>query len=593
MLSEEEIKELLKDLPEKAGVYKFFDKEARLIYVGKAKSLKKRVSSYFQKRDLDNKTFQLVKQIVTLEYTIVNTEMDAYLLENNLIKSFQPKYNILLKDDKTYPYIYITKERYPKVLSTRKVDKDLGTYFGPYTSVKAMNSIIELLNKLYFLRSCSLNLSEKNIAEKKYKVCLEYHLGNCKGPCEGLVVEEEYNKNIKQAQHILKGNLGMVRGIYKEEMEKAAATLDFEIAHQYKQRLDLLDRFQSSSVVVSPDIEDVEVYSIASNEKIAIINFLKVTKGVITQTKNFEIKKKLNEPDEDILMLTILRVREQLNTSSGEIIVNRKIEIEQLNEIKFVNEPRGDRRKLLLLSEKNSTFEFEKLTVEKQSREERIVEKLQKDLQLKSPPNTIECFDNSNIQGTNPVAAMICFKNGRPSKKDYRHFNIKTVIGPNDFDSMHEIVYRRYKRLKEEQKEFPDLIIIDGGKGQLSAACDALKELELYGQIPIIGIAKRLEELFFPEDSFPVYIDKKSESLNYLQYIRNEAHRFAITFHRNKRSKSAITSELDNIPGIGEKKRTLLLKKFKSVANLKQASEEELIEVIGKKDAEKIITFLK
>jgi len=593
MLSEEEIKELLKDLPEKAGVYKFFDKETRLIYVGKAKSLKKRVSSYFQKRDLDNKTFQLVKQIVTLEYTIVNTEMDAYLLENNLIKSYQPKYNILLKDDKTYPYIYITKERFPRVLSTRKVDKDLGTYFGPYTNVKAMNTVIELLNKLYSLRSCSLNLSEKNITERKYKVCLEFHLGNCKGPCEGLVPEDDYNKNIKQAQHILKGNLGVVRSIFKEEIESSASILDFEKAHHYKQRLDLLDKFQSNSVVVSPDIEDLEVYSIASNEKLAIINFLKVAKGVITQTKNFEIKKKLNEPDEEVLILTILRIREQLNGSCKEIIVNRKIELEEPTDIKFVNEPRGDRKKLLLLSEKNSFFEFEKLTVEKKSREERIVEQLQKDLQLKNPPRIIECFDNSNIQGTNPVAAMVYFKNGRPSKKDYRHFNIKTVTGPNDFDSMYEIVYRRYKRLKEEQKEFPDLIIIDGGKGQLSAACDALKELELYGQIPILGIAKRLEELFFPEDSFPIYIDKKSESLKYLQYIRNEAHRFAITFHRNKRSKGAITSELDNIPGIGEKKRTLLLQKFKSVTNLKLASEEELIEVIGKKDAEKIINFLK
>jgi len=593
MLSEEEIKELLKDLPEKAGVYKYFDKEGKLIYVGKAKSLKKRVTSYFQKRDLDNKTFQLVKQIVKLEYTIVNTEMDAYLLENNLIKSYQPKYNILLKDDKTYPYIYITKERFPRVLSTRRVDKELGTYFGPYTSVRAMNSLLELLNKLYSLRSCSLNLSEKNISEKKYKICLEYHLGNCKGPCEGLVQEEEYNKNIKQAQHILKGNIGAVRSIYKEEMENASSTLDFERAHQYKIKLEMLDRFQSSSVVVSPEIEDLEVYSIASNEKLAIINFLKINKGVITQTKNFEVKKKLDEPDEDVLMLTILRVREQLNTSSKEIIVNRKIELEELSDIKFVNEPRADRKKLLLLSEKNSLFEFEKLTVEKKSREQRIMEQLQKDLQLKNLPRTVECFDNSNIQGTNPVAAMVCFKNGKPSKKDYRHFNIKTVVGPNDFDSMHEIVYRRYKRLKEEQKEFPDLIMIDGGKGQLSAACDALKELELYGQIPIMGIAKKLEELYFPEDSFPIYIDKKSESLTYLQYIRDEAHRFAITFHRNKRSKKAISSELDTIPGIGEKKRTLLLQKFKSIANLKQASEEELVEVIGKKDAEKIITFFK
>jgi len=582
---EESVKHLVNELPDKPGVYKFFDETNTLIYVGKAKNIRKRVSNYFNKLShLDNKTRRLVSQIKNIEFTIVNTEFDALLLENSLIKSHQPKYNILLKDDKTFPYIYITKERFPRVLSTRRYDQDAGIFYGPYTSVKAMNTIIELIRKLYYLRTCTYNLSPKNIEEKKFKVCLEYHIGNCKGPCENLIKEEDYNTNIEHIQNILKGNVNYAKNYFKEKMSELSKNLEYEKAQQFKLKLDLLEKFQSTTVIVNPGITELDVFSILSNEKIAVVNFLKIVNGTIHQTKTTEIKKKLNETDEELLQLAIINTREELKSNSKEIITNIPIEFPQ-EEISLAVPQKGDKKKLLDLSIKNINYYLHKLEDGKENKENRILTTLQKDLQLKILPDHIECFDNSNIQGTNPVAAMVCFRNGKPYKKEYRHYNIKTVQGPNDFDSMFEIVYRRYKRCLDESLELPKLIIIDGGKGQLSSACNALTRLDLYGKIPIIGIAKKLEEIFFPEDTDPIYIDKKSESLKLIQQVRNEAHRFAITFHRNKRSKSSLQSELSSISGIGKNTFEKLMKKFKTVSNIKNATLEELSEVVGRQKA--------
>ncbi|HEY8400141.1 MAG TPA: excinuclease ABC subunit UvrC [Cytophagaceae bacterium] len=593
-LNNQSIKDTLAELPDKPGVYRFYGEDSELLYVGKAKSLKKRVANYFSKQSsLDQKTRRLVSLIAKIEFTIVNSEFDALLLENNLIKNFQPKYNILLKDDKTYPYILITNERFPRVISTRKVDKSQGTYFGPYTSVKAMNTIIELIRKLYFIRTCTLNLSEKNIEQKNFKVCLEYHIGNCKGPCEGLIKSEEYDSNLPHIFNILKGNLNLVKNHFKEEIQNAAERLEFEKAHQWKLKQDLLEKFQANSVVVNPSIEELEVYCILSTEKLAIINFLKISNGIILQTKTSEIKKKLNESDEDILQLAIIDTRNKFNTFSPEIISNIEMEL-PINGVKISVPQKGDKKKLIELSLKNIRYQLARLESEKENgRDTRILKTLQNDLQLKTLPVHIECFDNSNIQGTNPVSAMVCFKNGKPAKKDYRHYNIKTVIGPNDFDSMYEVVSRRYKRLLEENQPLPDLIVIDGGKGQLSAACRALSDLNIYGKVPIIGIAKNLEEIFYPGDTDPLYIDKKSESLKLIQHLRNEAHRFAITFHRQKRSKNSLVSEIEKIPGIGKATFNKLLQEFKTVNNIRKATEEELAKVIGKDKSKKVKEVLK
>lgn len=592
-MEENKIRELISELPEKPGIYKFFSEAEELIYVGKAKNLKKRVSNYFNKLSyLDNKTRKLVSQIRNIEFTIVNTEFDALLLENNLIKSHQPKYNILLKDDKTFPYIYITNERFPRLLSTRRYDKEAGTFYGPYTSVKAMNTVIELIRKLYYLRTCTYNLSPQNIAEKKFKVCLEYHIGNCKGPCEGLVAEEEYNHNIHQIHNILKGNVNYAKNFFREQMLEASASLEFEKAQKFKDKLYLLEKFQSSSVIVNPKITELEVYTISSTEKIAVVNYLKIVNGMIHQTKTLELKKKLNESDPELLQLAIVDIRQELESASREIITNIPVEI-PLEAIDIQIPQKGDKKKLLDLSLKNIEYYLHRQSENQGPRENRVLLTLQKDLQLKQIPDHIECFDNSNIQGSNPVAAMVCFKNGRPFKKEYRHFNIKTVVGPNDFDSMYEIVFRRYKRVLEEEKELPKLIIIDGGKGQLSAACKALSDLELYGKVPIMGIAKKLEELYFPEDSDPIYISKKSESLKLIQQIRDETHRFAITFHRNKRSKSSLNSQIQSIPGIGPKTFEQLLQKFKTISNIRNASIEELAREIGHHKAEVIKANLK
>lgn len=571
-------------LPAEPGIYKYYNASAELIYVGKAKNLKKRVSSYFSKqKGMNRKTLKLVSEISSIEFTIVNNEFEALLLENSLIKQNKPKYNILLRDDKSYPYICVTSERFPRIIAIRNMVPELGTYYGPFASVKAMNNVFYLLRNLYCLRTCKYNLSEENVEKGKYKVCLEYHIGNCKGPCEGLQSEADYLKDIEQAVHILKGNLSLARSYFKDHMQEAAERLDFEMAQSFKEKFELLDKFHSKSLVVNPKIADLDVFTIVSDEKLAFINYLKIINGTVSVTKTIEAKKKLEESDADILALVMVELRERYHSSSPEVITNIPLEIE--SEQLHISVPKiGDKKKLIEMSVKNALYhKKERLSNLEANRqkENRVVLQLQKDLQLKSPPMRIECFDNSNIQGTNPVAAMVCFINGRPAKKEYRHYNIKTVTGPNDFASMNEVVGRRYKRVLDEEKPLPDLIVIDGGKGQLSASVEALKALDLYGQVPIIGIAKRLEEIYYPEDPYPLHIDKKSESLKLLQRVRDEAHRFAITFHRNLRSKGAFSSQLEHIKGIGQSTTDKLLKQYRTMERIRQAPEEELAMLIG------------
>jgi excinuclease ABC subunit C len=584
-------------LPNQPGIYKFFDAEDTLIYVGKAKNLKNRVSSYFNKGNSNTrKTLKLVSEIERLEYTIVNSEFDALLLENSLIKENLPKYNIRLKDDKSYPYVIVTNEPFPKVYPTRTVNYDLGTYYGPYAGVKAMNNVLDLIRKLYKIRTCNLSLIEKNIKEGKFKVCLEYHIGNCKAPCVGLQLLQEYEEEIAQVHHILKGNLSKVKGHFKEKMTEAAMNMEFETAQSFKEKLDLLENFQAKSLVVNPNIDDLDVFTIVSTEDAAYLSFLKVIQGSITQTLTREIKRKLDETDEEILLLNIIEIRDALNSTAEEVITNIPIE-KSFDNFEICVPLRGDKKKLIELSVKNGMyFKKEKMEEQMNNRTDesanRILNRLKEDLRLTHLPETIECFDNSNIQGTNPVSSMVCFKNARPSKKDYRHYNIKTVEGPNDFASMYEVVYRRYKRLLAEELPLPNLIMIDGGKGQLSAAVDALKSLNIYGQIPIIGIAKRLEELYYPEDSFPLYIDKRSESLRLLQRVRDEAHRFAITFHRDKRSKGSLKTQLEDIKGIGKETVTKLLGTYKTIQRIKETGPEEVSKIIGKDKANKLFEQL-
>lgn len=581
-------------LPDLPGVYQYFNKEEVLIYVGKAKSLKKRVSSYFTKqKDISRKTRRLVSEIESIAITIVNSEFDALLLENNLIKQNQPKYNILLKDDKTFPYICLSNERFPRIYSTRKMVPSNGTYFGPFANVKAMNNVLRLINSLFTLRTCRYDLSEENIKKGKFKVCLEYHIGNCKGPCEGLQTEKDYLKDIEQARNILKGNLSVPKQYFKDAMQTAASQLEFELAQKYKERLDLLDRFQSRSIVVSPKLTDLDVFTINADEKFAFVNYLRIKNGTINLSITSEIKKKLNEADADILSLVMVDMRDQYQSSAKEVLTNVDIDLEQEG-LKLHVPQIGDKKKLIQLSLKNALFarkeKYENLENVK-DKGNRVLKQLQKDLQLKELPTHIECFDNSNIQGTNPVASMVCFRMGRPSKKDYRHYKIKTVVGPDDFGSMKEVVGRRYQRLLEEGEDLPKLIVIDGGKGQLNAACDALRALDLYGEIPIIGIAKRLEELYFPEDSFPLHIDKKSESLKLIQKLRDEAHRFAITFHRDLRSKNSFNFELENVKGIGRVTVDQLLKTYKTMSKIEAASEEELATHVGLSKARLIKSY--
>ncbi|TXB64037.1 excinuclease ABC subunit UvrC [Vicingus serpentipes] len=580
---------IIKNLPNKPGVYQYYNTEGIILYVGKAKNLKKRVTSYFTKNHENGKTAILVRQIADIKIIVVETEIEALLLENNLIKKYQPKYNILLKDDKTYPWICIKNERFPRIFSTRNIIRDGSEYFGPYASVRMMNTILDLIRQLYPIRNCNYNLSEENIANEKFKVCLEYHIGNCKGPCIDEQSEDDYNTSINEIKNIIKGNINSVTKHLKPLMKEYADKLQFEKAQQIKEKIETLENYQSKSVVVSPTINDVDVFSIISDEKYGFVNYLKVINGAIIQGHTIELKKKLDETDDELLQIGIAELRVRFDSESKEVIVPFKPDLADEN-IKFTVPQRGDKKQLLDLSERNAKYfrlerNKQKANVNPTKHSDRILERMQKDLRMPVKPVHIECFDNSNIQGTNPVAACVVFKDAKPSKRDYRHFNIKTVEGPDDFASMEEVVYRRYKRLLDEDEPLPQLIIIDGGKGQLSSALKSLDKLNLRGKITIIGIAKKLEEIYFPGDSIPLYIDKKSESLKVIQYLRNEAHRFGITHHRNKRSKAAITSELDKIEGIGFKTAQQLLWKFKSVARIKKATLKELETAVNKQRA--------
>lgn len=592
----EQINQFLKTLPNGAGVYQYFDKEDKILYVGKAKNLKKRVSSYFHKEHHDyGKTKVLVKKIHRIEYIVVASEVDALLLENNLIKKLQPRYNIMLKDDKTYPWICIKKERFPRVFSTRKVIKDGSEYFGPYSSAYAMKVLLDLIKQVYQLRSCNFNLSKNNIENRKFKVCLDYHIKKCLGPCEAYQNEEDYLESISEIRSILKGNTRKIIQPLKEQMQVFATDLEFEKAQEIKVKLEALENYQAKSTVVSPSVHNVDVYTIFSDTDAAYINYFKIIDGAIVQSHNMEIKKKLEEVDEDLLGFAIMELRDKFHSNSKEILVN-KLVLLPWEDVKVNIPQRGDKKALIDLSLRNAKYmRQEKLKkikiVDPERHSKRILEQVQKDLRLSELPIQIECFDNSNMQGTNPASACVVFKNAKPSKKDYRHFNIKTVEGPDDFASMEEVVYRRYKHLQESQEPFPQLIIIDGGKGQLSSSLKALEKLGLRGKIAIVGIAKRLEEIYFPGDSLPLYIDKRSESLKLIQHLRNEAHRFSLAHHRNRRSKASLHSELDDISGIGPKSKTDLLKRFKSIKRIKEAPLDELIEVLGKSKAQKLNNY--
>ena len=584
----------IKTLPNEPGVYQYFDKEDVIIYVGKAKNLKKRVASYFNKNHENGKTRVLVKKIVRIKHIVVNTETDALLLENNLIKKYKPRYNVLLKDDKSYPWICIKKERFPRVFMTRRVIKDGSEYFGPYTSVKTVRVLLDLIKELYPLRTCKYDLSHQNVNEGKYKVCLEYHLKNCNGACEGLETETHYNNSIVEIRNIIKGNFKESLEKFQEKMLVFAQKMEFEEAQKVKEKLSLLGNYQSKSTIINPSINNVDVFSIISDETHGYANFLKISNGSIIQSHTTEIKKKLDETDKELLELFIVEIRQRFNSQSPEIYTPFKVDLGE--NVKVTIPKLGDKKRIVELSERNAKYyrmeQFKQVQIVDPDRHvKRIMAQMKKDLRLHIEPRHIECFDNSNIQGTHPVAACVVFKDGKPSKKDYRHYNIKTVDGPDDFASMEEVVYRRYKRLLEEEQSLPQLIIVDGGKGQLSSALKSLDILGLRGKIAIIGIAKRLEEIYYPGDSIPLYLDKKSETLKITQYLRNEAHRFGITFHRNKRSKTAIQSELEQIPDVGKQTITALLRKFKSAKRVKEASFSDLKEVIGNTRATNVYEY--
>ncbi len=588
---------ILKTLPEKPGVYQHIDKNGKIIYIGKAKNLKKRVSSYFQKTHDRFKTVKLVKNIADIKTIVVETEYDALLLENSLIKKYKPKYNVMLKDDKTYPWICIKNERFPRIIYTRNLVKDGSEYFGPYANARIAKILLDLFREIYTFRTCNYDLSENKIESGKYKVCLEYHLGNCMGPCEGLQDEAEYMEMVENARQILKGNFKEANGYLLEKMNELAENLEFEKAQVIKEKLDLLRNYQAKSTVVNAAITNVDVYSIISDESYAYVNFFNLNNGAIVRSHTTEIKKKLDETDEEILETAIIDLRERFSSNAKEIYVPFEIDLEIPN-VKITVPKIGDKKRIVDLSERNAKyFRLEKLKqtkiVDPDRHTNRIMAQMKADLHLPKEPRHIEGFDNSNIQGTNPVAACVVFKDGKPSKKDYRKFNIKTVEGPNDFASMEEVVYRRYKRMLDEDEELPQLIIIDGGKGQLSSAVKSLDRLGLRGKISILGIAKRLEELYFPGDSTPLYLDKSSETLKVIQNIRNESHRFGINHHRSRRSKNSFNSELEQIPGIGEKTTKDLLRKFKSTKRIKSATKEELAEVVGQSRAQKIVDFYK
>ena len=593
----DQLKKLVSVLPDQPGIYQYFDNTGKIIYVGKAKNLKRRVASYFTKKHENRKTALLVRSIADIKHMVVETEQDALLLENNLIKKYQPRYNIRLKDDKTYPWIVIKNEAFPRVFQTRNVIRDGSQYFGPYTSVMTVRTLLDLFRKLYKLRNCKYNLSKENIQNGKFKVCLEYHIGNCLGPCEGYQEEENYRQYIKEIRDILKGNISVVIKYLRGMMQGFAENYQFEEANEVKEKLEILEKFQNRSTVVSSTITDVDVFGIDMQEKSAFINYLKVINGAIIQTYTTEIKKALDETKEQLLQYAIIDVRQKIFSNAKEIIVPFKPKIE-LEQVTFKVPVRGDKKKLLDLSERNAKYfrlekEKQKILAKPKESTNRILETIKKDLQLKELPTRIECFDNSNLQGSNPVAACVVFKNARPAKKQYRHYHVKTVEGPDDFASMEEIVYRRYKRQLDEKQELPHLIVIDGGKGQLGMALNALEKLDLRGKISIIGIAKKLEEIYFPGDSVPLYLDKNSETLKVIQHARDEAHRFGITFHRKLRSKNFIKTELEEISGIGEKTIQQLMRRFKSLENLKKQSYDTVAEEIGHSKAAKIYDFFK
>ena len=592
----EALKIQIKTLPDSPGVYQYYDKDDQLLYVGKAINLKKRVSSYFNKTQENGKTRVLVSKICKIQHIVVASETDALLLENNLIKKYQPRYNVMLKDDKTYPWICIKKEKFPRVFLTRKVIKDGSEYFGPYTSVKTAKALLDLIQELFQLRSCNFDLSNSNIENKKYKVCLDYHIGNCKGPCEGYQTSKDYDVNIKAIKNIIKGNYKSSLDAFQKLMFEFSEKMEFEEAQKIKDKLDLLVNYQSRSTVVNPSINNVDVFSIISDESFGYVNFFKIANGSIIQSHTTEIKKKLDETDKELLELSIIEIRQRFNSVSKEIYVPFSVDLGE--ELKVTVPKLGDKKRIIELSERNAKYyrqeRFKQIKiVDPDKHVNRIMAQMKKDLRLSSEPRYIECFDNSNIQGTNPVAACVVFKDGKPSKKEYRNFNIKTVEGPDDFASMEEVVFRRYKRLLNEGSELPQLIVIDGGKGQLSSALKSLDLLGLRGKIAIIGIAKRLEEIYYPGDPIPMYLDKTSETLKIIQFLRNEAHRFGITHHRNKRSKGAIQSELDQLQGIGKKTVETLLQYFKSVKRVKEASLESLIPVVGASKAQKIYDGLR
>ncbi len=589
---------ILKTLPDKPGVYQYFDKEGKILYVGKAKSLKKRVSSYFNKQVFENgKTAVLVRKIEDIRFTVVDNPLEALLLENSLIKKLQPRYNVMLKDDKTYPWIVIKNEPFPRIFPTRRFIKDGSEYFGPYASVVMMKTLLDLIKQLYPRRTCPLNLTKQNIDAGKFRVCLEYHIGNCKGPCVGKQSELEYADMVKQVKEIIKGNLTEVLAMLKADMKEKAANLEFEQAQKVKEKIDILENFQGKSTIVNPSISNVDVFSIASDEGYAFVNFMKVTNGAIVQTHTLEMKKKLDETNEELLLLAIADIRDKFKSQSKEVIVPYLPEIE-FPDIVFSVPQRGDKRKLLELSERNAE-QYKKdrqaqiALVDPERHTNRILEKMMQDLRMKEKPVHIECFDNSNIQGTNAVSAMTVFKNAKPSKKDYRHFNIRTVVGPNDFASMEEVIFRRYKRALDENQALPQLIVIDGGKGQLSSAMHSLSQLGLVGKVTVIGIAKKLEEIYFPNDSLPLYLDKRSETLKIIQQIRDEAHRFGITHHRSKRNKATLQTELTQIQGISNKTAEKLLVEFRSVKGVSEASLQALELLVGPSKARSIQAYFK
>jgi len=587
----ERVEQILKILPQQPGVYQYFDEAGDILYVGKAKSLKNRVSSYFNKQQYENgKTKVLVRKIADIKYIVVETELDALLLENSLIKKYKPRYNIMLKDDKTYASIVIKKEDFPRIFPTRQIIRDGSEYFGPYPSGRTMHMVLDLIKKLYPMRTCNLALTDRNITAGKFKVCLEYHLGNCKGPCEGKQTTDDYNRGVEAARNILKGkHTELIRDL-KMMMTEFANRYEFELAQEVKEKIEMLSTFQAKSTIVHPSIHDVDIFSIASDPQAGYVNFMKVSNGVIVQSYTTEVKKRMEETDAEMLEYSILEIRDKFQSSSKEIFLPFELET-QLPGVLLTVPQRGDKKKLVELSQRNSTHymldaQKQQEMVDPERHVNRVLETMQKDLHLKELPSHIECFDNSNIQGTNPVSACVVFRNAKPSKADYRIFHPKTVEGPNDFDTMKEVVFRRYRRMLDEGETLPQLIIIDGGKGQLSAAIESLVKLELYGKIGIIGIAKRLEEIYFPGDSLPIYLDKRSESLKLIQRLRDEAHRFGITKHRDRRSKDAIRSELTDIKGVGMHTTQALIHHFKTVQAVKEASLEDLQKVVNNRMAE-------